>query len=406
MQNMKGILKEVLADITPESAVIPEADNFLKKINLRIKKLNISATAVPGGSYAKNTWLKGDHDVDLFVCFNMSYSDKDISCILENILKPFSPERVHGSRDYFHVKNKIKYEIIPVLNIKKLKDAHNVTDFSPLHVKWVNKKGKNLKEDIRIMKKFCKAQNVYGAESYIRGFSGHVIDIIIIHYKGFLNALKAISLWKPKTIIDPEKFHKHPPELVLNKSKIEGPLVIIDPVQPDRNSAAAICNEKYFQLIKSSVRFIKNPSLNSFKEQKFNADALKKKGAIIIKICPLNEKEDVAGTKLLKAFEFLSNNLDIFKVNSGWCWNKKEDAFFWFIPKIKILPENEIKEGPPVKMIFHAERFRKKYKKTFAKGDRLYAKVKRKNRKFADFICELLKEECMKERIKKWVMQK
>ena len=395
-----NILKEVLAEIKPEHEKIPEADAFLKKLNLQLKKHKVNAVAVPGGSYAKNTWLKGDYDIDLFVRFDVKHSDDALSDILEKVLKQFKPERIHGSRDYFHVKNDIKYEIIPVLNLKKSSDAHNVTDFSPLHVAWVNKKAKKLTDDIRLFKKFCKSQKVYGAESYIKGFSGHVVDIIIIYYGGFLKALKAISKWTPKTIIDPEKAHKHNPELVLNKSKTYGPLIIIDPVQPDRNSAAAITEEKYFTIIKSAKEFLKSPSKKFFEEQKANVEKLKIKGAVIVEAESLKEKEDIAGTKILKGFEHLMKTLEEFKPNGGWEWDKKSKALLWFIPKIKKLPNKEVRQGPPIKMTIHVDRFKKKYRKTFIKDGRICVELERKNPVFEDALKESLKEAYLKDKFK------
>lgn len=397
--NVDNMLKEVLKEIKSEHEKIPEADAFLDNLNSQLKKSKIDAVAVPGGSYAKNTWLKGDYDIDLFVRFNVKYADDNLSDMLEKVLKPFKPERIHGSRDYFHVNNKIKYEIIPVINLKKSSDAHNVTDFSPLHVVWVNKKGKKLKDDIRLLKKFCKSQKVYGAESYIRGFSGHVVDIIIIYYGGFMNSLKAISKWKPKTIIDPEKAHKNP-ELVLNKSKIQGPLIIIDPIQPDRNSAAAITEEKYFQIIKSAKEFLKNPSKKFFEHKILDVEKLKQKGAIILELAPLEGKEDVVGTKLLKGFEYLMKVLEDFKPSGGWEWDKKNSAFFWFVPKIKKLSSKEIKEGPPVKMKVHFDRFKSKYRKTFIKNKRIYAEVERKSDTFQKALKTRLNEEYLKEKFK------
>jgi tRNA nucleotidyltransferase (CCA-adding enzyme) len=129
------ILKQVLSEIKPEKEKVHEVEEFLKKLNSELKKHKIKAKATAGGSYAKNTWLKGDYDVDIFVKCDMKYAKDDLSKMLAKVLKPFKPELVHGSRDYFWVKNLIKFEIVPVLDIKKAEQAQNVTDFSPQHVK-------------------------------------------------------------------------------------------------------------------------------------------------------------------------------------------------------------------------------------------------------------------------------
>ena len=113
-----------------------------------------------GGSYAKDTWLPGNRDVDIFVKFNYKlYKDQDISSVLYVILrKKFKDVTVvHGSRDYFHiVVNDIIFEVVPVLDIKKTSEAMNVMDVSPLHVKYIKKKLKK-KDDVRKLKFLLKA---------------------------------------------------------------------------------------------------------------------------------------------------------------------------------------------------------------------------------------------------------
>jgi len=79
----------------------------------------------------------------------------------------------------------ILFEFIPVVTIHKASDAQNITDISPLHVAWVNKHIGKLRNDIRLAKLFCKAQGLYGAESHIRGFSGYLLELLVIAYGGF-----------------------------------------------------------------------------------------------------------------------------------------------------------------------------------------------------------------------------
>ncbi len=183
-------LKEVLNEITPSKEEEKEIKNTVNSMLNRINKGLKGAKAELGGSGAKGTWLK-QFDVDFFVKFNYqkykSKSDK-LSDILEKHLKKKFKKiiRLHGSRDYFQIKEKgYTFEIVPILNINKAEEAINITDVSPLHAKWVLKHKKYL-DDIRLAKKFCKAAKVYGAESYIQGFSGYICEILAVYYKGFL----------------------------------------------------------------------------------------------------------------------------------------------------------------------------------------------------------------------------
>jgi len=249
---MEKVLKEVLAEITPsqqeKEALKTKIDVFINIINKNLK----DAKAILGGSGEKDTWLKGAHDADIFVKFNFAkYQDKSgqLSDILEKHLRKIFPtlSRLHGSRDYFQAQEQgFIFEVVPILDIKKAQQAKNITDVSPLHSAWVNKFPK-LKDEIRLTKSFCKAQSVYGAESYIQGFSGYICEILTIYYKSFSKLVNAALQWDDKVIIDVEKYYKNKDAVLfeMNKAKLHSPLILIDPVQKDRNAAAALSMEKF-----------------------------------------------------------------------------------------------------------------------------------------------------------------
>jgi len=165
-----------------------------------------------GGSLAKGTFLRDITDVDIFIRYDYErYNGLDLSNILGEEIASLNPERLHGSRDYFRVIFKeVLFEIIPILKIDKISKAKNITDISPFHVQWVTK-FPELRDEIKLAKIFAKANGFYGAESYIKGFSGYALEILVIHYKGFLNLLKKASRWRKdkKTIIDTLKAHKN-----------------------------------------------------------------------------------------------------------------------------------------------------------------------------------------------------
>jgi len=406
------LLKEVMQEIKPDKKrVKKEVNDFLGKLNSGLKKAKVNAKAVAGGSIAKGTFLKGDHDCDIFVKFNYrQYKSEDISSILGSVLRAtFSRVKVlHGSRDYFQIKNSIKYEIVPVLNIRKPENAKNITDCSPLHVKWVNR-FPLMKKDIMLTKAFCKAAGVYGAESYIKGFSGHVVDIITIYYGGFMNLLKASKKWRPKVVIDYYDYHKGKALFNLNKSKTQSPLIVIDPVQPDRNAAAALGYEKFSIFKKKASGFLKNPSKRFFISEKTKVEHLQKKAKskkgklILIDAVPLIGKEDVVGAKLLKIEEYIVKQLklnDFVVIDHGWDWDKGNKALFWIIITRADLPRKSVREGPPVKSKGHYERFKRAHKNTFEKKGRIYAEVERKYVNAERFIKNMLKDSYIKEKVR------
>ena len=355
------ILQKIKADLKPDTTVLVDIELFVKEINKEIKENKIKATCVTGGSVAKGTFLKGDFDIDLFVKFNYLYKDQDISNLLKKILKKFNPELLHGSRDYFQIKdNNLTYEIVPVLDVTDPSKSLNVTDMSPLHVYWVKKNlKKNGEEEIRLAKKFCKSIGVYGAESYINGFSGHVMDILIIKYGSFIDLLKASQKWDSKTIIDFEKHYKNSQDVLfnLNQSKIEGPLIVIDPILKTRNASSALSYEKFSLFKKKAKEFLNRPSVSFFKEKQIGKTYLKlkykNKNLSILSITAKKGKRDVVGSKILKAFKHIKLELKKrgFSIKeSGWYWNKKQRVLFWFVVENPILPISSVVQGPPIDM--------------------------------------------------------
>lgn len=407
---MKKLLEEVKKELEPDKRIISEVKEVVNKINKTLKASGIKAVCVTGGSIAKGTFLRDDYDVDLFVRFDYSYKKKDLSNILEKILKKdFKPVRVHGSRDYFQIKKTYLFEIIPVLKINNYKKAVNVTDMSPLHAIYVSKKlRKGQDNDIRLAKQFCKATKVYGAESYIKGFSGHIVDLLIIHYGSFTKLLRAASKWKEKVIIDIEKHLKNPVK-ELDKAKTYSPMIIVDPVQPDRNAAAALSKEKFDLFITTCKKFLKHPSREFFRVKNIDKAELKKKSGkndlTFIEAEALKGKKDVVGAKLMKVYEYLHTSItrnDFRILDADWEFDKK--GFFYFIIKKETLSEKVILKGPPMSKKEGVKRFRSAHKKTFEKKKRLYAEEKRKHRTIIPLVKELLKEKYIKERVKKIVI--
>ncbi|MDP7324118.1 MAG: hypothetical protein QF632_05150 [Candidatus Woesearchaeota archaeon] len=400
---MKKVLEAALELVKPDEnerkKVSDTVGAFLLKLNKGLKGMK----AELGGSGAKETWTKGIRDADIYMKFSYGkYKDKsdEISDLLEKELKKrFSGiVRLHGSRDYFQIKHKgFLFEIIPILEIDNAEQSVNITDISPLHTKFVRKHAKYA-DDILLAKGFCKSIEVYGAESYIKGFSGYVIEILTIYYKGFSGFVHAAAKWKGKEIIDPAKYHKNI-MFEVNKSKLQSPLVLIDPVEKGRNAAAALGEERYGLLIKTCKGFLKKPSLNYFVVKGFDEKKLEKED-MVVKAESLSGKADVVGSKLLKIFELFEKKFGLFGLKTkGWHWDGKV-VYYWFSFKNKVLKGKEELTGPPVKMEQHCKVFKKKYGKVVIRKGKLYASVKRKYSKPEELVRDLIKSDYVKTKVK------
>ncbi len=280
----------------------------------------------------------------------------------------------------------------------------NITYISPLHSKWVNKNTKNKKDEIRLAKQFCKANNLYGAESHITGFSGYVLEILIAHYGSFEKLLKNSSKWKSQTIIDPEKYYpKNMALFHLNKSKLNSPLVVIDPVDKSRNAAAALTLKKFNLFKKLAKQLLKKPAEKYFVKKNLELAELKKEAQkkklslIYLEILPLTGKNDVVGVKIMKFFEFLELQLSPFTVKKAhWDWHE-----MYFLLETSQLPIYEIRPGPPLELKEYVKAFKKKNKNNYLQDGKIYAKIKTKHREIKPYLDNLLKDPYVKGKVKK-----
>ena len=402
--------KDILKKNLPAKGAEKKAISVVNNINENLTRFGIKAHAVLGGSLGKNTHLK-KFDCDVFVIFDNSYEDKPISDILEKIVIKFNPDRVHGSRDYFQfVHNKLNFEIVPVLDVKDPKKVANVTDMSPFHVKWVSKHIKNLNDDVRLAKLFCKGNDIYGAESYINGFSGYILEILVIHYGGFVKLLEAASKWRAKQVVDPEKYYKKNPVKILNESKVHGPMIIIDPVQKERNAAAALKLDKFSKFSLLARLFLENPDDSFFKKVEFSTKEIQKDAkamdmdSIVLKVKNLPGKQDVVGTKVLRVTNLIKKQIELseFTVFDFGFQYEEEESTIWFVTYPKKLPKVSVQEGPKIyapKENFFA--FIDKHDEIMLKEDRIFAVNKRKYIEVNKLVKDVIKMDFVKSKVKK-----
>jgi tRNA nucleotidyltransferase (CCA-adding enzyme) len=426
--------EEILKEITPTSSQEKKlSDAIILVSNLleqEAQKKSISLQVLPGGSTAKKTYLKGDFDIDIFARFKTS--DIGLSNTLEELLSSVAPLlsvsilRIHGSRDYFQfIYDGFHFEIVPVKYISSPSQAENITDMSSLHVSWFNKEASSfILNDIRLAKQFFKSARVYGAESYIQGFSGHVVDILVLYYGGFDKLLTAIStIWSDsltakKTIIidyfkkenskkDVETNYMTDALTSLNSSKINSSLIIIDPIDKHRNASAALSEEKLFSLIKYTKAFLKNPSRLFFLKPVYDQEALLNslkefEQAVVFEFLPLKGSKDIVGTKIFKIVEFLKRRIqeEGFKISrSDWFFEKK-GIFYIVLPK-ESLKDDFIHKGPPNSAIHGVRSFKEKYPQAYLDNDFWFVSKKRSYTTINDVVIDLLVDEYVFSRCKK-----
>ena len=325
---MKNILKEEVERISLSRGEILKLFKVAKEFIISLKKAGINAYI--GGSLAKGTVIKTDslsssvdnfselQDVDIFAVFDYSEDIVKLEKILKKINLPGVLKKVHGSRDYFQIScDGVLLEVIPVVKNKDPELAENVTDVSLSHVKYVAgeiKKNPQIADEIRLAKAFCHASRCYGAEGYVQGFSGYSLEVLVIYFGGFVKFLKGIQ---KKKVIDPLKYFRNEREVLseLNASKLNCPVVLIDPTYKYRNISAGLGFESFGKFVGVAKKFLKSPSLEFFERKNIDIEGMKKfaekKEAKFVKIDLKTDRQegDIAGTKMKKLLNFFVREL-------------------------------------------------------------------------------------------------
>ena len=388
---INSILEEVLTEINPKEEVSDymkdHLEDFLIALKKRIKRFKIECEPFVGGSYAKGTMIKkGSYDIDIFLRFSKKYSEEQIKKLTKKLLRKFRKvSKVHGSRDYFQIKVApwLKFEIVPVMKVKKPLESKNITDLSYSHVNYINKKIKSTKilDQIKLSKAFAHATGTYGAESYVNGFSGYSLELLTYKYKTFENLLKELTKRrKNKIIIDLENLYKKPKNILIemNGAKITSPIVLIDPTYKERNVAAALSDETFEKFKKYAKEFLKRPKKEMFfpkplKIEEIKKEAEEKKSNFISLIIKTKKQNgDIAGTKLLKFYKHLKKEIErYFEIeNSDFKYGGERIGTGFFVVK----PKKEITlMGPEISDKKNVEKFKENHKKTSVKDGHIYS---------------------------------
>lgn len=398
--------KQILKEIKPskeEKKILEECSKKVLECLIQNSK-EIDCEYFIGGSYGKDTNLSGSSDIDIFCRFDGNYKDNEISNMLKKILinSKLNFKKQKGSRDYFSIKakhktKKINFEIIPVKKIKKFSDAKNTTDISPMHVEFLKKisnKNSKINDEIRMAKQFLKAKGLYGAESYLNGFSGHTVDILISHYKSLENLLKNAKNWNEQTIVDINKFYKDEDEIIkkLNTNK-QSKLIVVDPIDKNRNAAKALSDELYGYFIylakitqklqKEDFEVVQLKPKEIIKEEKKKSKNLNLKSIIYVISFNIEENsQDIVGSRLKRLNKkinqlFTELDFEIFK-NDYYIFMDEQKAVFSFHFEKFELPNQKKILGPKLSMKEGINQFIKGRKNIGFDGERFYSYEKRK----------------------------
>ena len=266
MKAMKEITEQVLQKITPtkEDRAKVEAitDEIEQKVALACKQEGVAANVRVEGSVAKDTWLRENPDIDIFMRLPTSIPRKDLGDIGLKIAKKAAGHYKQIERFAEHpylqiIVDGYRVDIVPCYNAKP-GEWQSATDRTPYHTDYIKKHlTTELRGEVRLLKRFMQGTSVYGAEIKVGGFSGYLCELLIMKYRSFAETIQAFARYNRRVIIDIENYYENRQnELSL---LFPEPLVIIDPVDKGRNVASAVQPDKLYSFVGAARAFQKKP---------------------------------------------------------------------------------------------------------------------------------------------------
>ncbi|MBU3904595.1 MAG: CCA tRNA nucleotidyltransferase [Nanoarchaeota archaeon] len=271
MSKTNDILKKVSNQLRPSQEDKRHTEYFAAELMNVATKIAKSYSVIPMlcGSVSKNTWLPNKNELDLFLLFKPSVPrsklEKDGLELANEIISTMKGKADKKYSEHPYLCGKIKFgrstfdvDVVPCYDIKNLKKIKSAVDRTPHHVKYVKKK-LLLPDDVRLLKQFCKANGIYGADVKTNGFSGYLCELMIIHYGKFSNLIKEAVKWRVPMVLTMNKTNK-----IKLVEKFEHPFIVIDPVDSNRNVAAAVSPENFYKFVHFVKKFNDNPSEKLF----------------------------------------------------------------------------------------------------------------------------------------------
>jgi tRNA nucleotidyltransferase (CCA-adding enzyme) len=383
-----------------------------EKIRLACKEEGIEAIVRVEGSVAKDTWLRENPDIDIFVRLPTSIPRKNLGDVGLKIAKKAAggAEQVERFAEHPYLQifvDGFRIDIVPCYDVKP-GEWQSATDRTPYHTDYIKGHLNNkLLGEVRLLKRFMQGIDVYGAEIKVGGFSGYLCELLIMKFGSFAKTVQAFAKYSQLIVIDIEGFYAdRERELAL---LFPEPLVIVDPVDKGRNVASAVQPQKLYKLVGAARAFQKEPSIDFFyplitkaltpsklKIQLKNRSA----STVFVVTAQLPAVPDVLWGQLYKSKRALYKLLELndYRILKDSVWSDEKNlSVFLFELEQQTLPNVRKHLGPPLERQVESENFLAKYSGgesvvsgPYIEDGRWVVEVPRKNTDAASLLKERL----------------
>ncbi|MEM3851842.1 MAG: CCA tRNA nucleotidyltransferase [Methanomassiliicoccales archaeon] len=255
--------EEVLSEIRPSAREENERRAVVERVIHRIREL-LSASGMRDadpllvGSVAKGTHLAGA-DTDIFILFPVETERERMEQVGLSVGKAALSRPTLKYAEHPYVRGfagRYSVDIVPCFAVTDPMHRKSAVDRTPFQSRFVNEHMKAWQKDhVRLLKQFFKGTGTYGAETKVQGFSGYLCELLILNYGEFKETMSAIAEWRKG-----QKVGEIYPETRCSNAS----LCIADPVDSERNVAAALGQEAFGTAVIAAREYLKDAGRRFF----------------------------------------------------------------------------------------------------------------------------------------------
>ncbi len=369
MAELGYVISVARKKVTPGRSEEDKLDRTVKKVTSLLEAAfsNAEAFVRPviglGGSYAKGTWLRGEADVDYFLQYPTDYPREKLEAeALQVAMKAVDGYRINirfAEHPYVEAfVDGTRVNLVPCYRVQK-GEWQSAADRSPYHEEYIRSHfDDKLRLEARLLKKFVKCGDIYGAEVKTQGLSGYVCEVLALKFNSFESVVQAVSALNPSDVISIEPYDK---DLA---SSFTSPLIILDPIDTTRNLGQAISVQSASRFMLRCRRFLSKPSLSYFSNKivrrvlsKQKLDLLSR--TVVVSFHTDPRSVDILWGQLYKSLNSLSAKLrdrgfEVFRATAA--SDEQGESAFLFLFSEKLLSGYYRRAGPEA---FRAEEVRR-----------------------------------------------
>jgi tRNA nucleotidyltransferase (CCA-adding enzyme) len=217
--------------------------------------------AVVAGSAARGTFLADRLDIDLFLLFPPDLGRERLReeglalgrAILGN------PETRYAEHPYLRGEFEgFRVDAVPGYAVQDPSQPLSPVDRTPFHQAYLaERETPELVVQVRLAKEFLRSLGVYGSEARTEGFSGYLVELLVLRFGSLRDLLREARSWRlPVRLAEPGH---EPPRLPADVA-----LIIADPVDPHRNVASALSRRNLALVVLAAQEYLEHPSESWF----------------------------------------------------------------------------------------------------------------------------------------------